>query len=123
MAMEKTFEVCADGVVPVGLDAEQHAAAMAWTIPGFAPFEAADPTATESVTDGQSATDADSKADTTQEDTPAATDDAGKALRVVNGNGMAEQEGQEEQGRQQDSGSAETDGSEESVPGFLQAVH
>ena len=38
MAMEKTFEVCADGVVPVGLDAEQHAAAMAWTVPGVRPL-------------------------------------------------------------------------------------
>ena len=117
MAMEKTFEACADGVVPVGLDADQHAAAMAWTVPGFAPFEAADPTATES------GTDADSTAETTQEDSPAATDDAGKALKVVNGNGNAEQEGQEDQGKQEETGSADAEGAEESVPGFLQAVH
>ena len=120
MAMEKTFEVCADGVVPVGLDAEQHAAAMAWTVPGFAPFEAADPTATESVTDGESATDTDSKADTAQEESPAATDEAGEKLRVVNGNGKAEREGRE---KQEETGPADTDGSEESVPGFLQVVH
>ena len=120
MAMEKTFEVCADGVVPVGLDAEQHAAAMAWTIPGFAPFEAGDRDTKESVTDGESAT------DTAREDSPAATDDAGKTLKVVNGNGKAEQEGQEQQEgqeKQEDTGSADTEGAEESVPGFLQAVH
>ena len=117
MAMEKTFEACADGVVPVGLDAEQHAAAMAWTIPGFAPFEAADPNVTESVTDGESVTDADSKADTAREESPAATDDAKKTLKVLNGNGKAVQEGQEE------TAPADTEGTEESVPGFLQAVH
>ena len=123
MAMEKTFEVCADGVVPVGLDADQHAAAMAWTIPGFAPFEAGDPNAMESVTDRQSATDADSKEDTTREDSPADTDDAGKTLKVVNGNGKAEQEGQDDQGKQEGTGPADSDGADESVPGFLQAVH
>ena len=67
MAMEKTFEVCADGVVPVGLDAEQHAAAMAWTIPGFAPFEASATDSAESVSDDEPATDVESTADTTQD--------------------------------------------------------
>ncbi|MDE0095039.1 MAG: hypothetical protein OXS40_01470, partial [Gammaproteobacteria bacterium] len=108
------------GVVPVGLDAEQHAAAMAWTVPGFAPFEASATDSAESVSDDESATDGESAMDTAQEDFPTATNDAGTKLQVVNGDGMAEQEGQEEQ---EGTDSADTDGIEESVPGFLQAVH
>ena len=123
MAMEKTFEVCADGVVPVSLDADQHAAAMAWTIPGFAPFEASVTDSVESVTGDESATDGEPATDTAQEESPVAKDEAGKTLRVVNGNGMAEQEGQEDQEKQEETGPADTEEAEESVPGFLQAVH
>ena len=63
MAMEKTFEACADGVVPVSLDADQHAAAMAWSIPGFQAFSGSGDAAGGDGTDSDSVPDADTDPD------------------------------------------------------------
>ena len=124
MAMEKAFSNSTDGEAPAGVTPAQHAAALAWSMPGFAPFEAGSLDPTESVTDGEPATEGQTEThektgtDTATEESPAATGDAGNNLRVVNGSGPAEQD---------DAGSADTDGdgdgAEETVPGFLQAVH
>lgn len=112
-AMEKAFSDRENGEIPSGLTAEQHAAALAWILPGFAPVGAGSADSveeTESVADGTPVVSAER------------SDDTGQNRQRTNGNGKEETENLDPDRQESDSATGEEEEDVE-IPGFLQAVH